>query len=131
MKGRTEDLLSAKQQGEEMKNILQEINDLLLKVENNSPASVTLVNRHVKICETELSALYALLSKLSRPAPPGAGMRERAAEQTKKLTYPFNRSHITRLETRITKVNDALQTALQVAQLWVAQARCIFDEYSV
>ncbi|KAI1271758.1 hypothetical protein F5Y07DRAFT_404106 [Xylaria sp. FL0933] len=120
VKGRTEELGSAKRQTTEMKESLLTIKDLLLQVENTFPKSAIMIKRHVNSCDAELSALHALLSELSQPSPSGTGIRLKLSEQKKKLTYPFNRSHISRLEERLTKVNNTLQTALQVTELEIS-----------
>ncbi|KAI0975854.1 hypothetical protein F4678DRAFT_418816 [Xylaria arbuscula] len=117
VKGRTEELNSTKQKATEMKDLLLTVKDLLPQLERRWPASATVITRHVKSCDSELSALHVLLSELSQPASSGSAIRDKFAEHKKKLTYPFNRSHITRLEERLTKVNNALQTALQVTDL--------------
>ncbi|TRX95690.1 hypothetical protein FHL15_003244 [Xylaria flabelliformis] len=117
VRGRTEELNSAKQQAAEMKDLLLTIKDLFPQVEKNWPAPAALVERHVKSCNMELSALHVLLSEISQPSPSSSSIRSRLAETTKKLVYPFDRSHICRLEERLAKVNNALQTALQVTEL--------------
>jgi hypothetical protein len=119
VKGRSEELSSIKQQTASMKDLLLTIQDLLPRVHNSWPPSATMIERHVRSCNNELSALHALLSELSPPASFSSGIRLKFAEQKKKLTYPFNRSHISRLEERLAKVNSTLQTALQVTILWV------------
>ncbi|KAI0864842.1 hypothetical protein F4860DRAFT_510599 [Xylaria cubensis] len=117
VRGRTEELNSVKQHAAEMKDLLLTIKDLFPQLENDWPAPTTLIKRHVKSCDTEINALYALLSELSQPAPSSSSIRLKLAEQKKKLTYPFNRSHVSRLEKRLTKVNGALQMVLQVTEL--------------
>ncbi|KAI1358400.1 hypothetical protein F5Y08DRAFT_350876 [Xylaria arbuscula] len=100
--GRTEELNSTKQRGDE-----------------NAPGPAFLVERHVKSCDTELSALYTLVSKLSQPDATIAGIQRLTSEHARKLTYPFNRSHIGRLEKRLDRVNSALQLALQVTTMHI------------
>ncbi|KAI3321680.1 hypothetical protein HD806DRAFT_503159 [Xylariaceae sp. AK1471] len=92
VKARPEELSSAKQQATNMDDLLLTIQDLLPQVVSGWPASATTIERHVKSCNTELSALYALLFELSQPSTSSSSIRLRLAEQKKKLTYPFNRS---------------------------------------
>ncbi|KAI1125412.1 hypothetical protein F5Y10DRAFT_284276 [Nemania abortiva] len=115
--GRSEELGSIKQQATNMKDSLLTIQELLPRIETSSPPSATMIERHVRSCNAELNALYALLSELSCTVPSNFGVRLKFAKQKKKLTYPFNRSHIGRLEDRLAKVNSTLQTALQVTIL--------------
>ncbi|KAI0551498.1 hypothetical protein F4679DRAFT_538184 [Xylaria curta] len=120
VRGRTEELNSAKQQALQMKDLLLTIRDLFPQVNKNWPAPAALIERHVKSCDTELSALYTLLSELSQPASSSSGIRLKISGQKKKLTYPFNRSHISCLEKRLTDANSALRTALQVTEMNVS-----------
>jgi hypothetical protein len=117
VKARSEELSSAKQQATTMTDLLLTIQDLLPQVQSGWPASATIIERQVKSCNTELTALNTLLIELSPTATTSSGIRLRLEEQQKKLKYPFNRSHIRRLEDRLAKVNSALQTALQVTGL--------------
>ncbi|KAK5635648.1 hypothetical protein RRF57_011360 [Xylaria bambusicola] len=120
VKGRSEDLMSAKQGGTEMRDLLLTIQDLLPQVESNWPASATTVKRHVKSCHAELSALHTLLSELSQPVASRPGLRHKFENTKKKLSYPFERSQISHLEDRLAKVNSTLQMALQLTELNVA-----------
>ncbi|KAI1427396.1 hypothetical protein F5Y12DRAFT_712201 [Xylaria sp. FL1777] len=120
VKGRSEDLRSAKQGATEMKDLLLTIQDLLPQVESNWPESAITVKRHVNSCHVELGALHAFLSELSQQSPSGSDLRSRFENAKKKLSYPFERSQISRLEDRLAKVNSTLQTALQVTGLNVA-----------
>ncbi|KAJ3571170.1 hypothetical protein NPX13_g5471 [Xylaria arbuscula] len=111
VKGRTEDLSSAKRKATQTSSLLLAIRDLYPQLKTSWPASATLVDKHVKSCETELSALHAYLSELSQHPSSGSGLRFKFHEKQKMLTYPFNRSHITRLEERLASVNSTLQVA--------------------
>ncbi|KAI0971850.1 hypothetical protein F4678DRAFT_78532 [Xylaria arbuscula] len=120
VKGRSEDLRSAKQGATEMRDLLSTIRDLSPQVESSWPASATTVKRHVHSCQIELGALDALLSELSQPSLSNSRLRSMLDDTKKKLSYPFERSQISRLEERLTKVNNNLQTALQVTELNIA-----------
>ncbi|KAI0549750.1 hypothetical protein F4679DRAFT_573349 [Xylaria curta] len=121
VKGRPEELGSAKQQAAHMKDLILTIQDLLPQVKTTWPASANLIERHVQSCNTEISALNALLSELSQPALSNSGFRLKLAEQKQKLTYPFSRAHLSRLEERLIKVNGTLQTTLHATGLCVQQ----------
>lgn len=121
VKGRPEELRSAKQQTTHMKDLILTVQDLLPQVKTSWPTSATSIECHVQSCNAEISALSALLSELSQPASSSSGIRLKLAEQKQKLTYPFNRTHLRHLEERLVKVNNALQTALHVTGLCVAQ----------
>ncbi|KAI1734981.1 hypothetical protein F4680DRAFT_436612 [Xylaria scruposa] len=120
VKGRAEELSSAKQQATNMKDLLMAVQDLLPQLENSWPTSAILLERHIQSCNAEISALCALLSALSQPASSSSGIRLKLAEQKQKFAYPFNRNHLSDLEERLVKVNSALQTALQITGLGVS-----------
>ncbi|KAI1360874.1 hypothetical protein F5Y08DRAFT_316274 [Xylaria arbuscula] len=120
VKGRSEDLKSAKEGATEMRDLLLTIQDLLPRIESNWPAPATIVKRHITSCRVELGALQALLSELSQPSLHISGLRSRLDDTKNKLFYPFERPKIRRLEERISKVNDTLRTALQVTDLDVS-----------
>ncbi|KAI8628988.1 hypothetical protein F5Y19DRAFT_435768 [Xylariaceae sp. FL1651] len=120
VKGRTEELNLAKEQTDNMKDLLMTIKDLLPQVKSSWPESANIIERHVKSCNTELNALHTLLSELSEPSSSDSGIYFKIAEQKKKLIYPFNRSDINRIVKRLAKVNSALQIALQVTGLNVS-----------
>ncbi|KAI0436105.1 hypothetical protein F4803DRAFT_252114 [Xylaria telfairii] len=120
VKGRSEELSLAKQEATNMKDLILTIQDLLPQVKTTSPTSATLIDRHVQSCNTEIGALQGLLSELSQPASSSSGIRLKLAEHKQKLTYPFNRTHLSRLEERLVKVNSTLQTALNATGLDVS-----------
>ncbi|KAI0551720.1 hypothetical protein F4679DRAFT_537760 [Xylaria curta] len=120
VKGRAEELSSARRQATNMEDLLMAVQDLLPQLENSLPTSATLLERHIQSCNAEISALYSLLSALSQPASSSSGIRLKLAEQKQKFAYPFNRNHLSDLEERLVKVNSALQTALQITGLGVS-----------
>ncbi|KAI0111261.1 hypothetical protein GGR51DRAFT_71546 [Nemania sp. FL0031] len=120
VEGRTDELDSAKQEARNMKGLLLTIQDLLPQLQSSWPASATMIEQHIKCCDTELSALYVLLSDLTQPHLSYSGIRLKLEDQKKKLIYPFNRSRVINLEDRLSKVNSALQTALEVTGLNVS-----------
>ncbi|KAJ8125608.1 hypothetical protein O1611_g8030 [Lasiodiplodia mahajangana] len=120
VKGRRDELDSAKRGAANMRDLLLTIKNMLPQLKRSWPKSAIMIERHLKSCDTELGALNALLSNLTRLHASGSGFRHKLADQKNKLTYPFNRSHITNLENRLARVNGALQTAVEVAGLNVS-----------
>lgn len=117
VKGRVEELSSAKRQAANMKDLLLTIQNLLPQMKSDWPALATSIERYVQFCNTEISALDVLLSELSQLCSSRPGIRLKIAEQKQKLVYPFSQSHLGHLEERLVKVNSALRTALQVTGL--------------
>lgn len=117
VKGRKEELESTKKQSDTMKDSLLTIQEFLPQLKNSSPKSASMIERQVNACNSELSALHALLSELCQPSSSSSSIRSKLSEQKKRMVYPFNRSHLVRLEDRLTKVNSALQTALSITTM--------------
>ncbi|KAJ8132130.1 hypothetical protein O1611_g1499 [Lasiodiplodia mahajangana] len=122
VKGRAEELSFAKQQATNMNTSLLAIEDLLSQVKQTWPTSATSIEPHVLSCKPEIEALDKLLSELSQPTSSNSKFRSELVERRQKLTYPFNRTQVRRLEERIARVNSALQTALQITMLNVSIA---------
>jgi hypothetical protein len=117
VKGRSEEIASARQQVDNMRKLLETIRDLLPRLQTNHPASTAMIQHYVRPCEAELKGLNTLLLKLRPTTTFQSDIRSRVEEQRKKLSYPFNRAHVKDLEGQIEKVNSALKMALQLADL--------------
>ncbi|KAI0101008.1 hypothetical protein GGR51DRAFT_530901 [Nemania sp. FL0031] len=122
VKARSREIESSRQQAENMRKLLGTIRDLLPTLQTEYPTSAAMIQHYVKPCETEIHGLNNFLLGL-RGTCPGTGqssIRSKVEEQRKKLSYPFNRTHIKQLESRLEKVNSSLQMALQLAGLHVS-----------
>jgi hypothetical protein len=112
-----EELNSAKQQATNTKYLLLDIQNLLPQLKSVSPTPANAIERHVKSCDAELSALNTFLTELCRSELLSSAIRLKLSEKKKKLSYPFNRSNMSRLEDRLRRVNTTRQTALHMAGL--------------
>ncbi len=117
VKARSKEIDSTRRQADNMRKLLETIRDLLPRLQTDHPTSATMIQHYVKPCEAELRGLNDLLLGLCCTNTARSSIRSKLEEQRKKLSYPFNRAHIGQLESRLEKVNCALQMALQLAGL--------------
>ncbi|KAI1148212.1 hypothetical protein F4825DRAFT_106855 [Nemania diffusa] len=117
VKARSEEVESTRRQADNMRKLLEAIHDLLPRMQADYPTSAAMVQNHVKPCEAELHGLNDFLLGLCCTSTNKSGIRSKLEEQRKKLSYPFNRTYISQLESRLEKVNSALQMALQLAEI--------------
>lgn len=117
VKARSEEVESTRRQADNMRKLLEAIHDLLPRMQADYPTSAAMVQNHVKPCEAELHGLNDFLLGLCCTSTNKSGIRSKLEEQRKKLSYPFNRTYISQLESRLEKVNSALQMALQLAEM--------------
>ncbi|KAI1126276.1 hypothetical protein F5Y10DRAFT_245271 [Nemania abortiva] len=115
VKGRSSEIEFTRRQADNMRNLLETIRGLLPRLQTDYPTSAVMIQHYVKPCEAELRSLNDILLELCGTSAPQSSILSKLKEQRKKLSYPFDRSRISQLESRLEKVNHALQTALQLA----------------
>lgn len=117
VKGRSDEIASARQQVNTMRMSLERVRDLLLRLQTDHQASAAMIQHCVGPCEAELKGLNTLLLTLCPSSTFPSGIRSKVDEKKKKLSYPFNRAHIKQLERQVAKVDGALKMALQLADM--------------
>ncbi|KAF4501669.1 hypothetical protein FAGAP_2122 [Fusarium agapanthi] len=116
VKGREEDLLQAKNNAKTLQCSLKAIEDTMSQVNGNAMAQDA-VEECKSSCESELKALHKLLNDLQgKPINPSDPV-SKARSSMQKLTYPFKKKNIARLEERLKSANNVLNTALSALQL--------------
>jgi hypothetical protein len=97
-----------------LKDALDAIGGLVRSRSLNSPTSTPAVMSCLLSCHVELNALSAVLAELiSSPSTSNTNaLRIKISEGKRKLTYPFKRSNIIKLEDRLRNANLTLHTAL-------------------
>ncbi|RYP43504.1 hypothetical protein DL768_009892 [Monosporascus sp. mg162] len=113
VKCRADDIASARRQAQSFKNVLQIIQTTVAQVDSNHQVASTAVVECIKSCEAELNTLESFVSELIGDATSLANFKGKIKEQTKKLSYAFNRSKLDQLEARLARANGIFQTALQ------------------
>ncbi|KAL1863018.1 hypothetical protein Daus18300_008174 [Diaporthe australafricana] len=118
---RKDDVASAKTQVIRTQNPLKLVIKVAAKVEPNHSA-IAAVLRDSASVKPELQALDEFVRSLdaTRVPPPSHEVLGKVFVQAKKLTYPFHRPTLERLQSRLIRVNEGLQAALQVSGLDVA-----------
>lgn len=104
-------------------NILQDIVNAL-HVAAPRIDDILTVNRppllaSLKTVETELSALKLFLGSLQDVPNQSSSIASRLKEQKRKLSYPFHRPTLEKLQKRLESANNALQLSLQLVNLYV------------
>lgn len=119
VKAREKELRSARANAARMTQLLDAAQRSSSALAPRHDLSAEPVRRCVAACEHEIRALDDLLSSLSCSfaTSTGANVRERLKQHARTATYAFHRDGIDRLQTQMSRVNEALQTALQIAGL--------------
>jgi len=114
IKARAEELSSARRQADTLRSLLTAIEAALPSFRTEHAAETSPAQACLQACQTELGNLRAALSELEdKTSQQLAGMRGKIAEGKRKLTYPFHRERLERLEQRIHSVNSSLQLAIE------------------
>jgi hypothetical protein len=97
-----------------LKDSLDAIEGVIRTRSLNSPASADVAMSCLLSCHAELNALSGVLAELiSSPSTSSTNaLRTKISEGKRKLTYPFKRSNIVKLEDRLRNANLTLHTAL-------------------
>ncbi|RYO81224.1 hypothetical protein DL766_002504 [Monosporascus sp. MC13-8B] len=113
IKCRADDIDSVRRQVKSFESVLAVIQTALNQVDSSHRVSAAAVAECFQSCETELKALDTFVSGLTGGVTPQVNFRDKLKEQTRKLTYAFNRSKLNQLEDKLDRVNRIFQTALQ------------------
>ncbi|RYP22652.1 hypothetical protein DL765_001502 [Monosporascus sp. GIB2] len=113
IKCRADDIASVRRQVKSFESVLAVIQTALNQVDSSHQVSAAAVAECFQSCETELKALDTFISELTGGVKSQVNFRDKLEEQTRKLTYPFNRSKLNQLEDKLDRVNGIFQTALQ------------------
>ena len=90
----------------------------LRKIGPVNEAPETNIGRCIASLETDMSSLIDYLTKLKHEEP-GDRLRRRWKEQKKRLSYPFNRPALLKLENRLSRTNVVLLMMVQGMDLCV------------
>jgi hypothetical protein len=114
VQSRQEDIAGVCRQVHVLKDALDAIEGSIQSRSVNDHTSVSVAVSCLQSCEIELNALKTILSDLTTSplASARSTLRAKIKEEKRKLTYPFQRSNIARLEERLRNVNLTLHTAL-------------------
>jgi DNA anti-recombination protein RmuC len=116
---REQDILSAKQQNECLRKALQVVEASLARLQRDHSAAAAAVQDCLDSSKQELSALNDFVTQLAGSGQPSTGRRGRIKAEGRKLLYPFHRSKLEQLESRLRNANATLQVALQALGLYL------------
>lgn len=118
---RNDDVASAEQQVVRTKELLNAVVKVTAKLERDHSTSAAFL-RNTSSIKTELRALDEMVRNLSMIHFPSQthDVLEKAHVQAKKLIYPFHRSTMNRLQSRLSRVNEMIQASLQVSMLYAS-----------
>jgi hypothetical protein len=100
-----------------LREIIQAIDSSIQDLQQQHLVPGGFVIKCVDMCNRDLAALETFLTKLTGSHSPDNGFKGKISEQKKKLTYQFHRPDLELLETRLSRANTSLQTALQILSL--------------
>lgn len=115
---RKDDLASAKTLVKRMQDLLQLVDKVAAKVEPTHATTSTFLKAATSV-QPELKALEELVRSLhaTRHVSPNHEVLGKVYVQAKKLSYPFHRPTMERLQARLDRVNSLLQAAIQISAL--------------
>ncbi|KAI8626019.1 hypothetical protein F5Y19DRAFT_448661 [Xylariaceae sp. FL1651] len=112
---RGDELASIQRRVRDLQSLLRTIQSVERKLQQTA-TSPQLLTECLTHCETELQALHSFLVGLcGTSTTPGHDFAARIQEHAKKLSYYSHRKELSRLEMRLDKANQSLNTALEVA----------------
>lgn len=115
---RKEDIDSAEKQVLRMQGYLQRMEDVAAKIEPTHTTAADFLRDCAKV-EPELKSLGDFVTKLSTPALSYSHHTALAKIQrhAKKLTYPFHRPTMNRLQSQLARVNTMLEATVIIGTL--------------
>lgn len=119
VKSRSQEIEGAKKEVQTIRHLLATIENSTDKISSCHESSKSAVRACMATCHIEITALEALIFTLQSSTAVGQDSRvwHNIRDQGKKLTYPFHRSKLDRLQAQLSKVTGTLQVALQAAEM--------------
>lgn len=117
VKGRDEDLQSAKQYAKMLRDNLMSIEVAISAIGSEFTVARYAIEQCKSSCKTELTALKVLLLELKFPMVEPTNRTEQVKNSLRKFSYPFKKKDIARLQDRLGLTNNAFHTATLALQL--------------
>ncbi|KAK2025518.1 hypothetical protein LX32DRAFT_567856 [Colletotrichum zoysiae] len=123
VKGRQKDLDRARRHHQTLQMCMDAIAAATSSSRGNNAQTNAALNACVLSCESELSALKALVDRLQGPpSAAGGALSTKLREKGRQYAFPFHRESILELERMLESTNGVLQTALQTLGFDVASS---------
>ena len=117
IKARKEELAAVSASVLHMQNSIDVLRDKIPGLSNEHQAASSAAISAMKRCVEELRGLGGLLRELSDYPSQNQSLQSTIRQQKKKLTYPFHRLSLDRLQQRLNSANDVLLLANQTLEL--------------
>ena len=116
-RGRGEEISAVHQQIENFQSSLEILKDLLPDIGVKHQVACSTVRAALKSCELELGALKDFVDRLSDSTAQSHRVESHLEHARKKLTFPFQKKRLDRLQKRVIEVNTSLDAAIRVLGL--------------
>ncbi|KAG4262739.1 hypothetical protein FPRO03_10102 [Fusarium proliferatum] len=120
VKGRDEDLQSAKQYAKMLRDNLVSIEVAISAIGSEYTVARYAIEQCKSSCETELKGLEVLLLELKGPMVEPTNRTEQVKNSLRTFSYPFKKKDIARLQDRLSLTNNAFHTAALALQLAIS-----------
>ncbi|KAI6762490.1 hypothetical protein HG530_008470 [Fusarium avenaceum] len=124
VKGREEDLRQANTYAKTLWTSLKSIEDATGNIDSHRTIPKDAVEECKVSCEIELKSLDSLLKDLRGSPVDPTSLASSAKSSMRKLSYPFKKKSITKLEEKLNSTNNVLKIALLALQLRYEICRC-------
>ncbi|KAI1073364.1 hypothetical protein F5B20DRAFT_567325 [Whalleya microplaca] len=117
IKCRDEEISSSKRLAKTFQDSIQALRAFLVASQSQYPNGITRCSEALNTCNAQLIALDELLDEIGCVSGPRGSFRVKLKKQGQVMSYAFRRDNLERLETRLTRANEAVQTSLQILQM--------------
>lgn len=114
---RDEQLGNVLRRAQHVKQLLDVLERLARDLASSQPEASHVLATQIVSCARELETLRDFVRGLAPTARPVDDLREKMRERAKKLTFPFSRADIEKLELRLEKASQTLSLAVDCLQL--------------
>ncbi|KAK2752259.1 hypothetical protein CKAH01_17752 [Colletotrichum kahawae] len=120
IKGHKDEIASASRLCQSLQGAVDQIRAMRNNIATASGGHDTAIEQAMMAANAELAVLRAFVDEVRLKDDPSKSISEWIKDRTNRVTYPFRRGHLDRLESQLSEANKALQSALQVAQLAIS-----------
>ncbi|KAK7750502.1 hypothetical protein SLS62_007581 [Diatrype stigma] len=117
IKCRADDIASVKRQAQNFETVLSIIQAALDRVDPSHQVPISAVAECLGSCEAEIKGLEDFVSEIAGGSSSQPTFKDKVKEKARKLAYAFDQPKLEQLESRLSRVNGILQTALQALGL--------------
>ncbi|KAL3301291.1 Ankyrin repeat-containing protein [Colletotrichum asianum] len=120
IKGHNDDVASATRLCQSLQSTVNQLKSMQTDIANASNGHGMAIEQAMTSANAELAILRAFIDKVRMDEGPSKSISDWIEGRTMRLTYPFRRGHLDRLESQLSQANKTLQSALQIAQIAIS-----------